>query len=208
MKFSPSLVAVLPFALSATARSTSTYVGCFSTTGSWEDFGTFTFQSIGHCVEQCSDAGYNIHDYAAVQDESCYCGDSDPAKADLLDDDECTAKCPGYAGDTCGGAKTWSVYAIGDVKDDLWADEDESSSTAGSSTSTSTEESTAVSTATSTAAEAATSTAPVEVKPASGTVSSSATPSASASSTPASSSTSIEPTPTGNSASRRYSFLF
>ncbi|KAL4899288.1 hypothetical protein BDW74DRAFT_183820 [Aspergillus multicolor] len=208
MKVTSSFVAVLPFALSAAALSTSTYVGCFSTAGSWDNLGSFTFQSIGHCVEQCSDAGYNIGDYAAVQDEDCYCGDSDPAKTDLVDDDHCAAQCPGYAADSCGGDETWSVYAIGDVKDDLWADEDETSSTAtGSATSTSTGESTKVSTATAT--DAVTSTAPVEVESVSETASSSAaTPSASASSTPVSASTSIEPTPTGNSASRRYSFLF
>ncbi|KAL4988644.1 hypothetical protein BDW68DRAFT_87379 [Aspergillus falconensis] len=203
MKLTDTLLAVLPFALSAFASQLSSYVGCFGTPGSFENLGTYTFQSIGHCVNQCMGGGYNIGDYAAVKETSCYCGDVDPATDDLVDDDQCTAQCPGYAADICGGSKAWSIYAIGDVSSDLWSNET-SSSTTSASTGTTTILSSAASTSTGTSI----SVSPAGGESSSGTASASGLPSASISSALASTSTSIEPTPTGNSASRRYSFLF
>jgi cell wall integrity and stress response component len=100
MKLTSALLAVLPCAFFASASQES-YVGCFSTPGSFENLGTYVFQSIGHCLNQCTKAGYNIGDYAAVKETDCYCGDVDPAKDDLVDDDQCTTQCPGYAPDVC-----------------------------------------------------------------------------------------------------------
>ncbi|KAL4746875.1 hypothetical protein BDW72DRAFT_183982 [Aspergillus terricola var. indicus] len=100
MQLISALLAVLPLAFFASASQES-YIGCFSTPGSFENLGTYTFQSIGHCPNQCKEAGYSIGDYAAVKETDCYCGDVDPAKDDLVDDDQCTAQCPGYAPDAC-----------------------------------------------------------------------------------------------------------
>ncbi|KAL4771979.1 hypothetical protein BDW60DRAFT_188850 [Aspergillus nidulans var. acristatus] len=202
MRLTSALLAVLPCAFFASASQES-YVGCFSTPGSFENLGTYTFQSIGHCLNQCTEAGYNMGDYAALKETDCYCGDVDPAKDDLVDDDQCTAQCPGYAPDACGGSKAWSIYAIGEVRSDLW-----SNGTTSSTTNVSKGETTAASSATSTPTGTATFTSTVEHESISGTVSASSSSPASVSSTSASASTSIEPTPTGNSASRRYSFFF
>ncbi|KAL4737439.1 hypothetical protein BDV11DRAFT_171986 [Aspergillus similis] len=203
MKLTSALLAVLPFVLSASADQVSSYVGCFSTPGSLKNFGTNVFQTIGHCLNQCTEAEYNIGDYAAVKEADCYCGDVDPAKEDLVDDDQCNAQCPGYPADVCGGSKAWSIYAIGEVKSDLW-----SNGTSSSTTSASMVETSAASSATSTPTVLSTSTSTAEHESTSGTASASSSSPVSVSSTSASASTSIEPTPTGNSASRRYSFLF
>ncbi|KAL4816840.1 hypothetical protein BDW67DRAFT_160951 [Aspergillus spinulosporus] len=203
MKLTSTLLAVLPFAFFASASQESSYVGCFSSPGSFENLGTYTFQSIGHCLNQCSEAGYNIGDYAAVKETDCYCGDVDPAKDDLVDDDQCSAECPGYAPDACGGSNAWSIYAIGGVRSNIWWN-----GTTSSTTSATKGETTATSSSTSTPTGTTTPTSTVEHGSTPGTASASSSSPASVSSPSSSASTSIEPTPTGNSASRRYSFFF
>ncbi|KAL4971146.1 hypothetical protein BDW66DRAFT_163891 [Aspergillus desertorum] len=208
MKLIHALPAILPFAVSSSAAQVSSYVGCFSTAGSFQNLGTNVFQTVDYCINQCMDAGYSRGDYAAVKESSCYCGDVDPAKDELVDDDQCTAQCPGMLLDCaddrlCGGNKTWSLYVIGEAWSDLW-----SNSTSSSTTNTFTDVTSVALSATAASTEASTSASPIEAESTSETVAASSSAPASVSSLPTSASTSIEPTPTGNSASRRYSFLF
>ncbi|PYH82410.1 hypothetical protein BO82DRAFT_431655 [Aspergillus uvarum CBS 121591] len=120
-----SLAAVLPLVLPTQADNLWEQVSCFTSVGNMENMGTFEFQSVDHCIAQCDEVNGV---FAAVQEESCYCGTAaldiqDMALAD--DDSACNASCPGYAVDTCGGDGVYSLWvsqeyvlSLGDDDDD------------------------------------------------------------------------------------------
>ncbi|KAL3489231.1 hypothetical protein BJX62DRAFT_239315 [Aspergillus germanicus] len=208
-KMAPStlLLSLLPLALSVAAASqASSSQGCFSNPGDLQNVGSYVFQSIGHCTNACIESGYR---YVAVQGEDCWCGKSLPSTDDVVSDDQCDTVCPGYVGDVCGGEDAWSVYEIGELEPSAWLSSltDSTTSTATQSTITvsdSASESTASTTSTS-----STSSTSLITSTDSPEASTAVVPSSSAAlETTSSSSTSIEPTFTGNSANRRYSFLF
>ncbi|KAL4783725.1 hypothetical protein BJX76DRAFT_357746 [Aspergillus varians] len=209
MKFSPYLFAVLSCIQHVSGRKASKSLGCFSGPGAFENQGSFTFQSVGYCIDLCDKASFN---YAALQSDDCWCGNADPVQADLTSDKTCDSVCAGYATDICGGDDAWSIYAIGGASPD-WL----SSTTTGASTRTSTLEIVTASlstTSSSTSSTSSTSTSsptssesPAELTSKTA-LTSSASSSHSASSTPALASTSVEPTPTTNGASRRFNILF
>ncbi|KAL5343249.1 hypothetical protein BJX70DRAFT_354972 [Aspergillus crustosus] len=98
MMFTPYILALVPFILPASAGQVANAIGCFGTSASFQNQGSFAFQSIDHCVDQCDQARFK---YAAVQAEDCWCGDADPVQEDLVSDDKCDEACPGYAKDIC-----------------------------------------------------------------------------------------------------------
>ncbi|CEL03606.1 hypothetical protein ASPCAL04758 [Aspergillus calidoustus] len=198
------LLSLLPFALSvAVSAQASSSQGCFRNPGDLQNIGSYVFQSIGHCTNACTENGSR---YAAVQGEDCWCGKSLPSVEDVVSDDKCDTECPGYVGDVCGGQDAWSVYEMGGREPSAWL-----SSLTDSSTSTATQSTITVSDSASSATTSTTSTSSTSsITSTDSTLeSASIVPSSSAVlETTTSTSTSIESTFTGNSANRRYSFLF
>ncbi|KAL2786473.1 hypothetical protein BJX66DRAFT_312776 [Aspergillus keveii] len=202
------LLSLLPLALSVAAASqASSSQGCFSNPGDLQNIGSYVFQSIGHCTNACTESGYR---FVAVQGEDCWCGKSLPSIDDVISDDKCDTECPGYVGDVCGGEDAWSVYEIGELEPSAWL-----SSLTDSTTSTATRQSTI--TVSDSASESTTSTTSTSSTSSTSLITSTDSPEASTAAvasssaileTTSSTSTSIEPTFTGNSANRRYSFLF
>ncbi|PYI29919.1 hypothetical protein BP00DRAFT_427013 [Aspergillus indologenus CBS 114.80] len=120
-----SLAAVLPLVLPTQADSLWEQVSCFTSVGNMENMGTFEFQSVDHCIAQCDQVNGV---FAAVQEESCYCGTAaldiqDMALAD--DDSACNASCPGYAVDTCGGDGVYSLWVSQEYVLSLGGDDDD-----------------------------------------------------------------------------------
>lgn len=97
MKLTPAF-AVLPFALVASASQQANYIGCFTSSGSLENQGSYTFQTVGYCIDVCNGGDFK---YAAVQKNNCLCGNTVPEQADMTDDGECSSACPGFANDNC-----------------------------------------------------------------------------------------------------------
>ncbi|OJI95830.1 hypothetical protein ASPVEDRAFT_35142 [Aspergillus versicolor CBS 583.65] len=192
-----SAFAVLPFAVAASKSEQANYIGCFTSSGSLANQGSYTFESVGHCLNTCEAGDFK---YAAVQKNDCFCGNAVPEQTDLTADDQCGSPCPGFAGDNCGGRAAWSVYFGRNGSKPDWL-----SSSSVAVTSTSTVGATSSESSTSSTSSASTSTSQHAI-PSSGSPTSSASvskdPSASASTS------SIDPTNTPNSASRRFKFGF
>ncbi|KAF4313193.1 hypothetical protein GTA08_BOTSDO00544 [Botryosphaeria dothidea] len=87
---------------------------------------TYTFQSNGHCHDECN----SDYAYAIVQGKNCWC--SNYAPADQQDVSNCDTVCPGYGYESCGNSDD-NLY--GYIKLDLAASGTKGVSTA-SSTST------------------------------------------------------------------------
>lgn len=87
---------------------------------------TYTFQSNGHCHDECN----SDYAYAIVQGKNCWC--SNYAPADQQDVSNCDTVCPGYGYESCGNSDD-NLY--GYIKLDLAASGTKGASTA-SSTST------------------------------------------------------------------------
>ncbi|KAH6993558.1 hypothetical protein EDB82DRAFT_499435 [Fusarium venenatum] len=117
----------------------ATSQGCFSTLPS--EAGVVqdrTFMSTGQCLSYCQKEKKSV---AVLHATKCYCSETYPAKASLVDDDQCNLGCPGYPREACGGLNpdAYSVYNTGIDLDPVY-DTDEGknddSSTAGSGTTT------------------------------------------------------------------------
>lgn len=90
----------------------STSQGCFKSNSA-----TFSqlskdnvFVSVGSCVDLCVK---NDKDVAILHLSHCYCADTYPPKASIVNDSECDYACPGYAVDACGGTEAYSVFNTG-----------------------------------------------------------------------------------------------
>ncbi|KAL2871429.1 WSC domain-containing protein [Aspergillus lucknowensis] len=192
MRLTLLLPSLLPFTVSVAAQRTP--LGCFNDPGSLQSQGSYTYQSVGYCADLC---GRNGRQYAAPHQDECYCGDTAPGEDAKVSDAECNAPCPGMATDSCGGKRAWSVYMIsggGHIHSSSSTLTNSATSTSTTSGDTETTPSTAASLTSSASSSAG--------------VSESASEVVASSSPPTSTSTSLEPTPTENSATRRYSFLF
>ncbi|KAJ0416695.1 hypothetical protein BJY00DRAFT_290981 [Aspergillus carlsbadensis] len=204
MTRSSLLISLIPFALAvAVSAQVSSSQGCFSNPGDLQNTGSFAFQSIGYCTNTCTKNGSR---YAAVQGEDCWCGKSLPSVDDVVSDDKCDTVCPGYVGDMCGGEDAWSVYALDNLEPSAWLSSLTDSSTSTATQSTITVSDSASDTTTSTISTSSTSLVTGTDSAESSTAVASA--SSAVTGSPSLTSTSIEPTFTGNSANRRYSFLF
>ena len=95
--------------------NTSTYIGCYSSAGALSKSDSFTYQSYGHCQEQCiPKSGQNPHAVMGLnQGSDCWCGSALPPDSDKVDDERCNTPCTGFNTDNCGGDKTFSVHLTG-----------------------------------------------------------------------------------------------
>lgn len=108
--------------------NTTTYVGCYSSAEDMSKSDTFTYQSYGHCQEQCiPKSGEDPHPVMGLNRGSdCWCGFALPPKTDKVDDSQCDTPCTGFGEDNCGGDDTYSVYLTG-YDNNVGAAEDSSS---------------------------------------------------------------------------------
>ncbi|CAG8037161.1 unnamed protein product [Penicillium salamii] len=118
------ILSALALALPVYSASSET-VGCYSEIGSMKSQGPFTFQSPGHCEDQCSKKGFKIA--ALGRGDMCYCGDQLPSQSAKVDDDQCDIKCSGWPEATCGGKGTYNLIQGTEVSSD---DSDSASTTA------------------------------------------------------------------------------
>ncbi|CAG8371509.1 unnamed protein product [Penicillium salamii] len=100
------ILSALALALPVYSASTDS-VGCYSDIGSMKSQGPFTFQSPGHCEDQCSKKGFKIA--ALGRGDMCYCGDQLPSQSAKVDDDQCDIQCSGWPEATCGGKGTYNL---------------------------------------------------------------------------------------------------
>lgn len=84
---------------------------CYSSAGSLESLGEFTFQTSGYCQEQCF--GQNNYVMATTDGSTCYCGDDLPPSSAKVDSSKCTEPCNGYDQEYCGGRGFFQVYLTG-----------------------------------------------------------------------------------------------
>lgn len=72
--------------------------GCYKKLpSSFEDAGPFTWQSKGHCKDDCKGKGVMaLHDGS-----NCFCGDEIPATKEKTDDTDCDTNCDGFPEEKC-----------------------------------------------------------------------------------------------------------
>lgn len=95
--------------------NTTTYMGCYSSAGTLTKSDSFTYQSYGHCQEQCiPKSGENAQAVMGLNRGSdCWCGSTLPPESDKVDEEQCNTGCTGFGTDDCGGRNTFSVYLTG-----------------------------------------------------------------------------------------------
>ncbi|KAH8434978.1 Stress-activated PKC1-MPK1 kinase pathway sensor [Aspergillus melleus] len=109
--------------------------GCYSSAGSLEDQGAYTYQSDGYCQKLCLDDNYSV--FALTGGTHCLCGNKLPSDSDKTSDSNCDKDCAGWPDVKCGGKEAYSVYLTG-LKQNV-DKEGSSSSSSSSSTSSSTD---------------------------------------------------------------------
>ena len=106
------------FALAANAQ-TSTASGpkavqtldCYSSAGTLDSLGEYTFQASGYCQTQC--AGQNALVMATTEGSTCLCGNELPPESAKVDDSKCNEPCNGYDVENCGGKGYYQLYLTG-----------------------------------------------------------------------------------------------
>lgn len=83
------------------------YLGCFSSSGSLDDLGSYMYQASGYCLEKCSGQAIT----ALTGGDTCLCGDIAPSLGDKVDNSKCSINCNGYPVEKCGGDGFYTVYA-------------------------------------------------------------------------------------------------
>ena len=78
-------------------RAPPGFIGCFSSSGSLDSLGSYTYQASGYCLEQC--AGQAIT--ALTGGDPCLCGAEAPSLADKVDTAKCSTNCNGYPQEKC-----------------------------------------------------------------------------------------------------------
>lgn len=92
-----------------------TYQGCYSSAGSMTFQETYTWQSKGHCREQCTGAKKPVQ--AQTNAKDCYCGNAVPPASAKVDDSKCSVTCSGYKFEMCGGDGFYTVWLDGLAED-------------------------------------------------------------------------------------------
>jgi len=85
-----------------------TYEGCYSSSAPLKFDNTFTYQSSGHCIPACTDAGAKVA--ATTNGGDCWCGAEYPSLASKVDLSKCDTPCQGFDTEFCGGDGFWTVY--------------------------------------------------------------------------------------------------
>ncbi|KAJ4291358.1 hypothetical protein N0V88_006367 [Collariella sp. IMI 366227] len=90
----------------------ATVQGCFKSSGDLEFIKTETFNTDSKCgFDICYTQGYLVG--GSMGGEQCWCGNTYPPKADLVEDDNCNFPCTGYPDIACGGNEYWTIYNTG-----------------------------------------------------------------------------------------------
>lgn len=98
--------------LETTAFAQYNYVGCYSQSSlqllGLTSKGTYMYQSVSYCQEQCGDASV----VALFDGGECFCGDSVDGIASLgpTSDGSCTSPCNGWPYQNCGGSGAIDLY--------------------------------------------------------------------------------------------------
>ena len=87
------------------------HMGCYSSTNGFINLGSYPYQSIGYCREQCKKQGRAVG--ATTRGSDCLCGTSTPSPDSRINDGLCGIRCRGYGNENCGGEKTFSVFLTG-----------------------------------------------------------------------------------------------
>lgn len=99
--------ALLLAAVSARAQSPTpslvlnamTDEGCFSSAGTMQDQGSYTYQSSGYCQQTCVALGKAV--MGTTQGSNCWCGDELPPASAKVGSDQCQSPCNGYNKQNC-----------------------------------------------------------------------------------------------------------
>ncbi|KAK7959566.1 uncharacterized protein PG986_004420 [Apiospora aurea] len=109
-QLSPLARLVLPAAMLAVAQvqaASLNYVGCFSSAPGFVDLGPNPFQSRGLCANRCRQMDQWI--VGLANGTNCLCGANVPPTRDIAGDRHCNMPCSGYAMETCGGLRHFTI---------------------------------------------------------------------------------------------------
>lgn len=96
-----------PLNLAALApRGDGTLVGCYSSSDSFTNSTTYTYQSQGWCQDYCN--GYDAGAFALTNGDGCSCGNELPPSSDKVDTSKCSTKCDGWPSAKCM-IESWSI---------------------------------------------------------------------------------------------------
>lgn len=93
------LLSALALALPVYSLNSTASMGCYSAIESFDNQGPYTYQSPGHCQNQC--AGKNFEVAALSRGNMCYCGNKVPSGSAKIADDKCDIACNGWPAETC-----------------------------------------------------------------------------------------------------------
>ncbi|GJC91518.1 transmembrane alpha-helix domain-containing protein [Colletotrichum higginsianum IMI 349063] len=95
----------------APAPSALTAQGCFDRNATtWEKYTPKQGISSGSCNDECKLV--QEKNVMALNGEDCYCGDSYPPLAAVVDDKKCNFPCPFYSQEACGGVDGGMFYSV------------------------------------------------------------------------------------------------
>ncbi|KAL2128424.1 hypothetical protein VTI74DRAFT_9199 [Chaetomium olivicolor] len=91
---------------------TPTVQGCFKSSGDLKQVDTPQWNSQSYCGSDiCASKGFPVG--GTMGGNQCWCGNTYPPKADLVDDKNCNVPCTGYGEHACGGIYYWTIYNTG-----------------------------------------------------------------------------------------------
>lgn len=106
------------FALAVNAQTTTASgakavetLDCYSSAGSLQSLGEYTFQASGYCQTQC--VGQNQFVMATTDGSTCLCGNELPPDSAKVDESKCSTPCNGYDIENCGGKGYYQIYLTG-----------------------------------------------------------------------------------------------
>ncbi|PGH05087.1 cell wall integrity and stress response component [Blastomyces parvus] len=111
-------------------------IGCYKSHKPLEDFGEYTWQSVGWCQQVCVKEKKTV--MALFAGSNCYCGNEIPRESDKTKMSECNTKCDGWPTEMCGGLEAYHVHLTGLQQERFVSVLGGKSSTADSSSSTQT----------------------------------------------------------------------
>ena len=79
--------------------NSTTYQGCFKSSGSLKDQGSWTYQAMGWCQPWC--IRKNLPVLAFTKGDHCLCGSEVPSDSDKVPDSQCNVNCVGFPKDQC-----------------------------------------------------------------------------------------------------------
>ena len=84
---------------------------CYSSAGSLQSLGEYTFQASGYCQTQCVDQNQFV--MATTDGSTCLCGNELPPDSAKVEDSKCSEPCNGYDLEYCGGKGYYQIYLTG-----------------------------------------------------------------------------------------------